>query len=93
MYLDWTKNLKTEEEKQQFTKDIKGSKPVLDRLREILAEYERSLSRSETEITTFDMPGWDYRQAYKNGFRACLNKVSDLVDVDKKITRMEGPKP
>ena len=82
MLIAWTKHIKDETEKVEFEKYIKGSKRLLDRLKEIVDEEEQSLNRSETDIKTFDQPNWENRQAYKNGYRACLNIMKKLVNVD-----------
>lgn len=79
MYLDWTKHLKTEEDKKEFEQYLVGSPRIFNRLDDILAEYEKSLDRSEVDPKSFDQPNWDYRQAYKNGYRACLMKMKELI--------------
>ena len=84
MYTDWTKNLKTPEDKESFENTLLGSKLVLDRLVGLIDEYEKSLGRSEIDVQTFNSPGWDYRQAYKNGYRACLAKMKELVTLDQR---------
>ena len=79
MYTDWTKNLKNQEDKDRFENSLIGSKIVMDRLVELIDEYEKSLTRSETDVRTFETPGWAYKQAYKNGYRACLQKMKELT--------------
>lgn len=82
MITAWTKNIKDPVEKDRFVLSIQGSKPILDRLKELLKEDEIGLDRSETDIKTFDTPGWDYKQAYKNGYRKCLQMTNELIDLD-----------
>lgn len=82
MYTEWTKHLKTPEEKAQFVDSLIGSKRVLDRLSQLLEEHEQTLERSETSLTAYDLPNWDYRQAHKNGYRAHLNAVKKLINLD-----------
>lgn len=82
MYLDWTKNLKTDEDKTKFQSSLMSGKTALDRLLEILQEYENSLERSEIDPKVFDTPNWAYLQAYKNGYRACLSKIKTLINLD-----------
>ena len=81
MYVDWTKNLKDKEEKERFENSLLGSKHLFSRMKDILDEYEKSLNRSETDLKSFDQPNWDYKQAYKNGYRACLYKIQELITV------------
>lgn len=82
MYLAWTKHIKDPDEKVRFENSIKGSKDVLERLSQLLSEEERGLDRSETDVRTYDLPNWDYKQAHKNGFRECLYIVQKLINLD-----------
>lgn len=88
MNLDWTKNLKTEKEIEDFKNSLRGSRRILDRLTELLNEYEKSLNRSELNTKAFEDPNWAYLQAYKNGYRACLEKLKELIDLDQKILKI-----
>ena len=83
MKTDWTKNLRSDDERIKFENSLRSAKTVLDRLTDILNEYEKSLDRSETSVEIYDLPNWDYRQAHKNGYRACLNRIKELVATDK----------
>lgn len=87
MFVDWTKNLKNADEKAAFESTVEGAKPVLDRLKTLLDEKERILNQSEMSFDTFDKPNWDYRQAYQNGFRACLYGIRKLIDLDQQVTK------
>lgn len=87
MYLDWTKHLSDQKEREQFKREVEGARRVLDRLAYILKEYEVSLNRSETDLTTYELPNWDYRQAHKNGYRACLSRILELITLDHKETK------
>lgn len=85
MITKWTSHLKVED-KKQFEDEVKGSKRVLDRLKDILNESEKELDRSETNPKTYDIPNWDYRQAHNNGYRQCLYIMKKIVDLDQKDT-------
>lgn len=85
MYLDWTKHLSDPEDAARFQNTVLGAKPVLNRLKDLLTEYERSLDRSEMDVTTYESPNWDYKQAHKNGYRACLNRIKELINLDQRI--------
>ena len=82
MKSDWTKNIKGPEEQEIFRQRVFGSREVLDRLNELLKEWEGQLDRSETDPTVFLTPNWAYLQAYKNGYRAGLNKMKELTNID-----------
>lgn len=81
MITAWTKHL-NDEEKQRFENKILSAKEVLDRLTVLISEEEKQLSLSETSLKDFDLPNWEYRQAFKNGYRSCLNVMRRLVDLD-----------
>ena len=86
MIADWTKSLKTEQEKEEFRRILITS-TIIKRLQEMLLEYEASLDRAEISELSFDKPNWAYRQAYKNGYRACLTKMKELVNLDNRGTK------
>ncbi len=80
----WTKHLKTEEDKERFKNQLKGSKAVLERLQELLDEEKSSLETAEISSKIYDSPNWDYKQAHTNGFKAALKMVSKLITSDPK---------
>lgn len=84
----WTKNLKSPEEKDRFENSLKGSKIVLDRLTELLTEEESEIDRSELNVDTYETSNWASKQAHKNGQRASLRKIKNLINLDqqKEIT-------
>jgi len=82
MITAWTKNLKTDEEKERFKNSILGSKIVLRRLQELLNEVEDDLDKTELSTDIYDKPNWDYRQADMNGFRRALKTVRKIITID-----------
>jgi hypothetical protein len=91
MLSKWTQHLKTPEEKAEFNKDIRGSRFILDRLKQILKEMEQDLDRAEINPKTYDLPNWDYRQAHNNGGRQYLNIFKRLVDLDQEDPNERDP--
>lgn len=87
MYTDWTKHLKDPKAKAEFEQDVKNSKYILDHIKTILSDWEKSLDRSELDPVVFNLPNWAYSQAFKNGFRSCLAKLTQLIDLDQQITK------
>lgn len=75
----WTKHLKTKEEQERFASAVLGSKIVFKRLGELLDEEEAELLKMENN---YDNPNWDYRQADVNGYRRCLRKIHNLINLD-----------
>lgn len=82
MITAWTKHLEDADAKTKFEQYVRNSRPVLERLNELLNEEEHALDRSEMRIENYDLPNWEYRQAHKNGFRQCLSIVKKLIDLD-----------
>ena len=78
----WTKNLKTNEERENFHNQVLSAKPVLDRLNQLLKEKEESLERSERSLTAYETPNWAYTQAHKNGYYSALQYLKDTLNLD-----------
>lgn len=77
----WTKNLKTEPERQDFTDYLRGSTRLLNRLEDLIVEEQQNLDRLEVSVKAFESPSWAYQQAYYNGFKACLIMFLKLVKI------------
>jgi hypothetical protein len=90
MYLDWTKHLSDPKAKSEFEATVKSCRPALERLTQLIEEKEKSFDRSEMDIDNYDNPNWEFRQAHKNGYRAGLNYIKMLVDLDKNIIRINS---
>jgi len=82
MFVEWTQHLKDPEEKQRFLNEIRNAKPVLDFLKTRLDAKERTLNRSEINISNYNIASWDNFQAHKNGYRQCLYEIGKLIDLD-----------
>lgn len=82
MITAWTKNLKTEEDKEKFNKSLRASRFILERLQELLDEEKSSLESAEISPKIYETPNWDYKQAHTNGFKAALKMVSKLITLD-----------
>ena len=78
----WTKNLRTQEEKDRFQNTLLGSKEILNRLAELLKEKETELDRSEKSLETYANPSWAYKQAHLNGYAAALSYINKLINLD-----------
>lgn len=78
----WTKNLRTQQEKDNFNNTLLGSRPVLERLYELLNEKEVDLDRSERSLKAYDNPNWAYQQAHKNGCASMLSSIKELINLD-----------
>lgn len=58
---------------------IRHSTVALGRLYEILDLWEQDLNSAETRLEDFDTPNWEVRQAFRNGDRARIRKLRDLM--------------
>lgn len=90
MYSKWTEHLKTEKEKTEFRQYVQGSRTLLDRLKTILDDQDKTLEVSELTLESYNQPNWAVRQAHKNGYRSCLRTLRKLVDLDQQITPVKS---
>lgn len=93
MIIQWTSHLKSEEEIKRFKQDVINSKPVLDRLTDLLNIQEEVLTSSEISPKIYDLPNWDYKQAHTNGFRAALKMVKKIINLDQKEHNEQSIRP
>lgn len=82
MFTKWTSHLSDPEEQLRFKNQIVSAKPVLDRLAQLISEDEQNLDKVELHVKQFEVPNWDYRQAFYNGSRSSLNSLKKLIDLD-----------
>ena len=81
MITKWTSHLNHIDDINRFKSDIRGSKTVLERLRQMLKEEEASLTAAEISPKIYDTPNWDYKQAHTNGFKSALNMVYRIIEI------------
>lgn len=74
----WTKHLKGQD-KEQFESVLRNSKQALSRLVNILDEKTEALSNAETRPEDFSDPNWPYKQAFRNGQKAGLREIRELL--------------
>jgi hypothetical protein len=78
--VDWTKNLKTQEEKDKFASLVVNNRTLLGRLLEIVDEKLDALERMECNQETYQNPAYASWQAHVNGKRASLKDVRRLLE-------------
>lgn len=83
MYVQWTSHLGDTEDKARFEKTILNSRPVLERQLEIIENLRTDLEFNTEGVEQFNIPSWDYRQAYLLGYKSALRKIADLINLDK----------
>ena len=82
MQVDWTKHLKTPEERERFKNSVLSARPVLERLEDLLSEYQASANKSVENISSYESPSWAYRAADQNGFNRALSTIKALINLD-----------
>lgn len=80
MITAWTRHLKDDDEIAAFSKQIRNSVNVLDRLTEIIKEDLEQLETIENGLKNYDSPNWDNKQAHINGSRSYARKLLKLLD-------------
>jgi hypothetical protein len=76
--VEWFKGL-TPEAKESFEKTLRNNTLLLDRLNDIVDDWEKEISRQETSSDDFSEPNWALRQAARNGDRRRLRRLKDLI--------------
>lgn len=76
--LEWFKGY-PDDKKETLEQLLRNSSTVLGRLTEILDQWEAELLRQECNVADYDAPNWTYRQAHRNGDRARIRKLRDLL--------------
>ncbi len=65
--IEWTKHLKTREEKDGLTDLINNSTTVLTRLRDMIRQGGQADTRASLKPEAFDNPNWANKQAFIMG--------------------------
>jgi hypothetical protein len=78
--VDWTKHLKTQQEKDKFSSLVVNNRILLGRLLEVIDEKLDVLERAESNQETYQNPAYASWQAHVNGKRASLKEVRRLLE-------------
>jgi len=84
MQADWTHHLKDSTEKERFKKYLANNRTILERLSEILKQWEDELTAEELSETVYENPSWAAKQADINGYRRCLRHIQKILTLDHK---------
>lgn len=82
MFTKWTSHISDPEEKVRFENQIISARPVLERLAQLISEDEAGLEKVELSVKQFEVPNWDFRQAFYNGSRSSYKSLLKLIDLD-----------
>jgi len=75
----WTKNCKTEEEKESIESLLRNNVTLINRLQAILDEKVAEIRDKEVSESVYDSPSWSHKQAHTNGFISGMKYVADLL--------------
>lgn len=78
----WVSHLKDKASRDQFTRTVLGSKIVLDKAVEIL--YNIVKNENQVPDKDFDSPSWPFKQAYRLGYQAGLDRAIQLLTISDK---------
>jgi hypothetical protein len=82
MWSKWTQHLNNYEDVEAFKRSLRLSKPVLERIIDLLDERDRSLDTTEFALDAFESPSWPYLQAAIVGRRTELREIKKLLTLD-----------
>lgn len=76
----WTKHLKDPKQRADLESLLRNSSQAFSRLLEIIEEKERTLNNSDHSIKDFEDAAWAFKQAFRNGQRAGMKEIRDLLE-------------
>lgn len=82
MFTKWTDGTIDLDGQMKFKQSVRAAKPVFEKLIQIIDQELRILDQSELSQKAYDTPGWDYKQAHRNGLREGLTKIKTLINLD-----------
>lgn len=76
--VQWTSNLKDKKDKEAFELTLRNltNNPAIERLLQIMEEESSKLEL--VTLSSYDIPGWDNKQAHMNGMREAYKQIADL---------------
>ena len=68
-----------EDKRPQFESNLRICSPLGYQLLRLCDKWEQELNSAESKISDYDTPCWDVKQAHRNGDRARIRKLRDLL--------------
>lgn len=75
----WTKNLKSDKEKEDFKQALLHDTLILGRLKELIDEFIVELENSRESAEGYKEPNWAYKQADTVGGIRNLKRIRNLL--------------
>lgn len=80
MISTWTANIANDPEAKASFEDYLGNNSrLLTRLKDIIEDKDKALSKTELSMSSYDSIGWSHKQAHINGRRAELAELKQLL--------------
>ena len=77
--LPWVRHLQDPEHRDKFEQSVRASVPALSRLYDLLEETEGSINKQELTIEDFANSDWAFKQAFRNGQKAQIKELKQLL--------------
>ena len=75
--LQWLKHLKSDEDKEEFTKYLRNSSRIFQVLTKILEGKTKEI----TLEPDYSNPSWSHQQADRNGYNRAVKDIIKLIDI------------
>lgn len=82
MITAWTKDCKTEEDKQQRIESIQRAQWLIDLINSLVDSNMASQEATEISPKVYENANWAYRQAHLNGYKQALTDFKKLLTTD-----------
>lgn len=82
MYTEWTHHLADPKEKADWENEVKGSRRVLDFIKDKLLKREATLDRFTRDPAAYDTANWAYKRSNIDGRYSELKYLLTLIDLD-----------
>mgnify|MGYP001570701462 CR=1 FL=1 len=76
---NWTRHVKTQQERDKIKEAIQNSKYTLDILSNIL--NKELIEVDSTSLEDYKIPNWDCHQADRNGYKRALKRFLHLINI------------
>lgn len=80
MKTDWLRNLKTQEEKNEFKQLLSISKPVLDKLNVLCYNKRQAYLDDKVSKPDYTASNWHVVQADNNGYVRALTEIINIIE-------------
>lgn len=76
----WTKHIADPEKRDSFVKALGASSLGFGRLSDLIRERQNEIDSTEFRVSDFEDPSWSHKQAFRNGQKAMMKEILDLIN-------------